>query len=52
MLGGFIFFSVLAAWTVVEFFTPKPSKTPEEKLGEALTEYLKSGVKIQQEDKK
>ncbi len=36
MIGGLIIFSTLAALTLVEFLVPKPSKTPEEKLGEAL----------------
>lgn len=32
-----------------EFFEPKPDKSPEEKLGEALTKYLDS-VKPQNDD--
>jgi hypothetical protein len=52
MIGGLIIFSTLAALTLLEFLVPKPSKSPEEKLGEALTEYLKKGVKIQPDDQK
>jgi hypothetical protein len=52
MIGGLIIFSTLAALTLVEFLVPKPSKTPGEKLGEALTEYLTKGVKIRSDDQK
>ncbi|QZZ19490.1 hypothetical protein J5X98_19320 [Leptothermofonsia sichuanensis E412] len=51
MIPGLIVFSTLTALLLADFFGPKPSKTPEEKLGEALTDYLKAGIKVRKEDK-
>lgn len=51
MIPGLIVFSTLTALLLADFFVPKPQKTPEEKLGEALTDYLKAGVKLREENK-
>ncbi len=52
MIVGLVVFSALTYLVLADFFGPKPTKTPEEKLGEALANYLKAGAKIRQDDKK
>lgn len=51
MLLGIIVFSSIAVLILAEYFTPKPGKTPEQELGEALTQYLSKGVKVRIEQK-
>lgn len=51
MVAGTIVFSVLLTLVWAEFFIPKPEKTSEEKLGEALANYLKEGVKVRPDKK-
>ncbi|MBP0012342.1 MAG: hypothetical protein J7545_12145 [Roseofilum sp. SBFL] len=46
-----LFAIIVFLWTqetLVE--KPKKKKTPEEKLGEAISEYLKSGIRIRTEE--
>jgi hypothetical protein len=50
MVAGVIVFSALFALLFADFLVPKPGKTPEEKLGEALADYLKAGGKIRKEE--
>ncbi|WP_421658506.1 hypothetical protein [Leptothermofonsia sp. ETS-13] len=50
MVAGIIVFSALFTLLFADFFGSKPSKTPEEKLGEALADYLKAGGKIRKEE--
>lgn len=51
MIAGTIVFSVLLTLVWAEFFIPPKPKTSEEKLGEALANYLKEGVKVKQDGK-
>ena len=42
MLLGLITFITIGGWIIYDYLQPPKSKSPEEKLGEALTGYLKS----------
>ncbi|MGI0488777.1 hypothetical protein ACN4EK_25485 [Pantanalinema rosaneae CENA516] len=46
MLIGIIVFSSLGVLILAEYLLPKPGKTPEQELGEAITKYLSKGVKV------
>lgn len=48
VIGTLVAFGLLVV-IFNEFFGEKPSKTPEQELGEALTKYLSAGVKIRKE---
>jgi hypothetical protein len=50
MITGLIVFSTIAVLLFKDFLDEKPPKTPEEKLGEALANYLKAVVKLRKED--
>lgn len=45
MILPILVFSALFALVIADM-QPKPDKTPEEKLGEALTKYLSKGDKV------
>lgn len=49
VIGTLVVFGLLVV-IYSEFFGEKPSKTPEQELGEVLTKYLSAGVKIRKED--
>lgn len=51
MLMGIIVFSSVALLLLAEYFMPKPGKTPEQELGEAITKYLSKGVKVRIDQK-
>lgn len=51
MILGIIVFSSVALLILAEYFMPKPGKTPEQELGEAITKYLSKGVKVRIEQK-
>lgn len=46
MLLGILVFSGVAWLILAEYLLPKPGKTPEQELGEAITKYLSKGVKV------
>lgn len=51
MLLGFIIFSTITFLILAEHLIPKPGKTPEQELGDAITRYLSKGVKVRIEQK-
>jgi hypothetical protein len=48
MIFGFAVFSALLLLMVAELF-PKPAKSPEQELGDAIAKYLAKGVKVRPE---
>lgn len=51
MVLGILVFSSIAGLLLAEYLIPKPGKTPEQELGEAITKYLSKGVKVRIEQK-
>lgn len=51
MVIGIVIFSSVAFLILAEYLMPKPGKTPEQELGEAITKYLSKGVKVRIEPK-
>ncbi len=51
MLLGIVVFSTVTFLLLADCFMPKPGKTPEQELGEAITKYLSKGVKVRIEQK-
>ena len=49
MILSVLVFSTIFALVIADML-PKPDKTPEEKLGEAITKYLSTGVKVRLPD--
>jgi hypothetical protein len=51
MVIAIVVFSSIAVLILAEHFMPKPGKTSEQELGEAITKYLSKGVKVRIEQK-